>query len=155
MDWENIFETALTALIGGGLGGVLGWRMKKRKDKAEVDKAEEEVKESQIDNIRKTMDEVYKPIIEDLKRAIADAREDAQKACERVNELEDKVDRLEREKRELKRENTMLKDILHEINPELVESKRREYAQRQASGQPRSKTGQFVKKKGSNENPSR
>lgn len=146
MDWENILETAFTALIGGGLGGVLGWRMKKRKDQADVDKAEEEAKASQIDNIRKTMEEVYKPIIEDLQKAIADARADAKRACDRVNELEDKVDILERENRELKRENAMLNEIVHEINPELVASKRREKAQRHASEQPRSRTGQFVKK---------
>lgn len=146
MNWENIILTVITALLGGGFGGIVGWRAKKRRDQAEVNKAEEEAKASQIDNIRKTMDEVYKPIIDDLKKAIADARHDAEKACERVNELEDKVDALEKENRELKRENAVLKEIVHEISPEVVASKRRENASRQASEQPRSKTGQFVKK---------
>lgn len=146
MNWENIILTVITALLGGGLGGIVGWRAKKRRDQAEANKVEEEAKASQIDNIRKTMDEVYKPIIDDLKKAIADARHDAEKACERVNELEDKVDALEKENRELKRENAMLKEIVHEINPELVASKRRESAKRQASEQPRSANGQFTKK---------
>ena len=146
MNWENIILTVITALLGGGFGGIVGWRAKKRRDQAEVNKAEEEAKASQIDNIRKTMDEVYKPIIDDLKKAIADARHDAEKACERVNELEDKVDALEKENRELRRENSALRDVLNEIRPDVVASKRTESLKQRAASMPRSATGQFVKK---------
>lgn len=146
MDWENIIITLATSLLSGGFGGFIGWRAKKRRDKAEVDKAEEEAKASQIDNIRKTMDEVYKPIIDDLKKAISDARQDAEKACARVNELEDKVDTLEKENRELRRENSALRDILNEIRPDVVASKRSESLKQRAASMPRSATGQFVKK---------
>lgn len=146
MNWENIILTVITALLGGGLGGIVGWRAKKRRDQAEANKVEEEAKTSQIDNIRKTMDEVYKPIIDDLKKAIADARQDAERACERVNELEDKVDALEKENRELRRENSALRDVLNEIRPDVVASKRIEGLKQRAASMPRSATGQFVKK---------
>lgn len=146
MNWENIILTVITALLSGGFGGIVGWRAKKRLDQAEANKVEEEAKASQIDNIRKTMDEVYKPIIDDLKKAIADARQDAERACERVNELEDKVDALEKENRELRRENSALRDVLNEIRPDVVASKRIENLKQRAASMPRSATGQFVKK---------
>ena len=146
MNWENIILTVITALLSGGFGGIVGWRAKKRLDQAEANKVEEEAKASQIDNIRKTMDEVYKPIIDDLKKAIADARQDAERACERVNELEDKVDALEKENRELRRENSALRDVLNEIRPDVVASKRTENLKQRAASMPRSATGQFVKK---------
>lgn len=146
MNWENIILTVITALLSGGFGGIVGWRAKKRLDQAEANKVEEEAKASQIENIRKTMDEVYKPIIDDLKKAIADARQDAEKACARVNELEDKVDTLEKENRELRRENSALRDILNEIRPDVVASKRSERLKQRAASMPRSATGQFLKK---------
>ena len=146
MDIETIITAVVSALGGGGIGSFIGWRAKKRLDQAEANKAEEEAKTSQIDNIRKTMDEVYKPIIDDLKKAITDARQDAEKACERVNELEDKVDALEKENRELRRENSALLDVLNEIRPDVVASKRSESLKLRAASMPRSATGQFVKK---------
>lgn len=142
----RIVEILVAAVSASVLTRIFTVRERVKQEKSNTEKADAEAKKDQIDNIRKTMEEVYKPIIDDLRKAVEEARSDADKACQRVNDLEDKVDVLERENRELKRENAMLKEIVHEINPELVASKRRESAKRQASEQPRSANGQFTKR---------
>ena len=137
----------LIAVVGASLlTRIITIRERVKQEKSNSARADAEAKAEQIENIRKTMEEVYRPIIEDLQKAIADARQDAEKACERVNELEDKVDALEKENRELRRENSALRDVLNEIRPDVVASKRSENLKQRAASMPRSATGQFVKK---------
>lgn len=141
----RVVEILVAAVGASILTRILTIKQRVKQEEAETSKKEEEVKKDQIDNIRKTMEEVYRPIIEDLQKAVADARSDAERACQRVNELEDKVDALEREKRELRRENDMFREVLQELCPDLVPSKRSVAASRSASNRTRNANGTFAK----------
>ena len=63
MELSDILSYVLTAIGGGGIGGVFFWQLNKRKKVAEVHNDE-------IENIAKTVDTVYKPMIEDLSKRI-------------------------------------------------------------------------------------
>ena len=79
MEIGEIISYALAALGGGGLSGVVYWRLNKRQKKAEV-------KGDEIENLNAIVEKVYKPMIDSLK--------------ERVDELDTEVRKL-REEREL------------------------------------------------------
>lgn len=85
MELGEIIGYGLSALGGGGIASIFNWRINKNK-------AKEEVKSDEIENIRKSV-EVYQTIITDLK-----TRNDEQAA--RINELTQEVDQLRKEKRE-------------------------------------------------------
>lgn len=134
MEIETIITAVLSALGGGGIGSFIGWRAKKRQDNADAAKAEAEAKGDQIENIEKMVEKAYKPIIEDL--------------TQRIEKLQEKVDRLEGEKDtlgeridELEEENKALRNIIRELAPESLPSRRSENARRQARGS----NGQFAR----------
>jgi len=79
MDFGEIMTYVGTAIGAGGLTQVVNWRINRNK-------AKEEVKSDEIDNIRKSV-EVYQTIITDLK-----ARNDEQN--ERISELTQEVNTL-------------------------------------------------------------
>lgn len=85
MEIGEIIGYALSALGGGGIASIFNWRINKNK-------AKEEVKSDEIENIRKSV-EVYQTIITDLK-----TRNDEQNT--KINELTQEVEQLRREKRE-------------------------------------------------------
>ena len=135
MDIETIITAVAAALGGGGIGSFIGWRAKKRQDNADAAKTEAEAKGDQIENIEKMVEKAYKPIIEDL--------------TQRIQKLQDKVDRLEGEKDalgeridELEEENRTLRNIVRELAPESVPSRRGLNAKSQA----RNADGTFAKK---------
>lgn len=135
MDIETIITAVVSALSGGGIGGFVGWRAKKRQDNADAAKTEAEAKGDQIENIEKMVEKAYKPIIEDL--------------TQRIQKLQEKVDRLEGEKDtlgeridELEEENRKLRSALRELAPDSIPSRRGEYGKKQA----RNADGTFAKK---------
>lgn len=64
MELETILTMVGSLLGGGSLGGVLGWRMQKRKQTAEV-------KSDEIENMRKAMEEFYDPLVKKQNERIA------------------------------------------------------------------------------------
>ena len=135
INYNEIILAVLSALGGGGLGSIIGWRAKKRQETAEAKKTEQEAKSDQIENIEKMVEKAYKPIIEDL--------------TARIQKLQEKVDRLEGEKDaqneridELEEENRKLRSALREISPESVPSRRGENGKKAS----RNPDGTFAKK---------
>lgn len=63
MDWGSIILAAVSALGGSGITQVFNWRLNKKK-------AKEEVKATEIDNMRKAMVEFYQPLLDDQNRHI-------------------------------------------------------------------------------------
>lgn len=97
MELESIL-TVLGSLVGGGsLGGVLGWRLQKRKQTAEV-------KSDEIENMRKAMQDFYDPLVERQNRRIA--------------ELEDEVKTL---RKHLLDERTEYQKQIGELQKQIVE----------------------------------
>ena len=134
MDIETIITAVVSALGGGGIGSLIGWRAKKRQDNADAAKTEAEAKGDQIENIEKMVEKAYKPIIEDL--------------TQRIQKLQEKVDRLEGEKDtlgeridELEAENRTLRSALRELAPDSIPSRRGLNARSQA----RNADGTFAK----------
>jgi len=137
MDIETIITAVVSALGGGGIGSIIGWRAKKRQDNADAAKTEAEAKGDQIENIEKMVEKAYKPIIEDL--------------TQRIQKLQEKVDKLEGEKDaqneridELEAENRKLRSIIRELAPDSMPSRRGENGRSQA----RNPDGTFAKKEG-------
>ena len=135
MDIETIIISVITTLFGGGIGGFVGWRAKKRQDNANASKTEQEAKGDQIENIEKMVEKAYKPIIEDL--------------TERIQRLQEKVEKLEAEKDEkdakideLEGEVMRLRSVIRELAPDRIPSLRGE----NGKSAPRSKNGRFTKK---------
>jgi peptidoglycan hydrolase CwlO-like protein len=128
MDITTILEVAGTAIGSSWLTHVLTIRARVRQEQATASKAEAEANGDQIENLRKTMDAVYRPIIEDLKK--------------QVEELNTKVNKIQAENDQLREENRALKEAVRSISPELAPS----FLSIKAKNQPRSKSGQFVKK---------
>ena len=89
MDWTQIIIAVLGALAGIDLGRFLFIKLTKRGMAAEV-------KEKEIDVIKKLVDEVYKPTIEDLKGEVLDLRG-------KVDSLQEQVERISRERDECHR----------------------------------------------------
>lgn len=63
MDWGSVILAAVSALGGSGITQVFSWRLNKKK-------AKEEVKATEIDNMRKAMVEFYQPLLDDQNRHI-------------------------------------------------------------------------------------
>ena len=115
----------IAELLGAAIGGswlthLLTIRSRARTEKAGADKAEEEVKADQIENIEKLVEKVYKPTIETL--------------TTQVQSLQTRVD-------ELEQENIQLRAALREVSPESVPSRRGH----NGKNAPRSGDGRFVK----------
>lgn len=135
MDFETIITAVSAALGGGGIGGIIGWRAKKRQELADAKKKEAEAKGEQIDNIEKMVEKAYKPIIEDLTSQI-------KKLQEKVDKLEEIKDKQNERIDELEDENRKLRLAVREVNPDLIPSLRGVNGKKA----PRSKDGRFVKK---------
>ena len=69
MELGEIMNLAISALGGGGIVSLVNWRLHKRKEAAEV-------KQDEIEVIRKTIDDVYKPTIESLKGEVTELRDE-------------------------------------------------------------------------------
>ena len=69
MDVNEIINLAISALGGGGIVSLVNWKLHKRKEAAEV-------KQDEIEVIRKTIDDVYKPTIESLKGEVSELRDE-------------------------------------------------------------------------------
>lgn len=67
MDINEVINLAIAAIGGGGITSIVNWRLHKRKETAEV-------KQDEIEVIRKTIDEVYKPTIDTLKDQVTELR---------------------------------------------------------------------------------
>ena len=63
MESSEILSYVMTAIGGGGIGGLFFWQLDKRKKVAEV-------KNDEIENMAKMVETVYKPMIEDLSKRI-------------------------------------------------------------------------------------
>ena len=127
MEIGEIIGYALSALGGGGIASIFNWRINKNK-------AKEEVKSDEIENIRKSV-EVYQTIITDLK-----TRNDEQNT--KINELTQEVEQLRREKREAEMEHQRQIQNLQRQIVEITKAlgiKANERVRDQ-------KTGKFVKK---------
>ena len=136
MDIETIITAVVTTLCGGGIGGFVGWRAKKRQDNADAAKTEAEAKGDQIENIEKMVEKAYKPIIEDLTQRI-------QKLQEKVEQLEGEKDAQNERIDELEAENRKLRSIVQELAPDRITSRRGENGRSQA----RNADGTFKKEK--------
>ena len=135
MDLTTIITSVISALFGGGLGSIIGWRAKKRQENADAQKKEAEAKGDQIENIEKMVEKAYKPIIDDLTKQI-------QKLQEKVDKLEEIKDKQNERIDELEEENRKLRLAVREVNPDLVPSLRGE----NGKSAPRRKDGRFAKK---------
>ena len=69
MELGEIMNLAISALGGGGIVSLVNWRLHKRKEAAEV-------KQDEIEVIRKTIDDVYKPTLESLKGEVSELRDE-------------------------------------------------------------------------------
>ena len=87
MDFGEIMTYVGTAIGAGGLTQVVNWRINRNK-------AKEEVKSDEIDNIRKSV-EVYQTIITDLKARNDEQNERISELTQEVNTLRDQL-RIER-----------------------------------------------------------
>lgn len=126
MDFETLIPYIAGLLGTGGLGGFIGWRIKKRRDLAEI-------KKDEIDNLRATIESVYGPIVEQLKK--------------RLSDVEEEVNTLRRENARLVRENNRLKEEVYELRTGQKASIRAI----QAKEQKRNAKGTFVKEGGPDE----
>lgn len=136
----RIAELIGAVIAGGWITRIITIRARVRQEKAGAAKAEAEADENNIDNIRKTMEEVYKPIIDDLTRQVEALRKE-------VKEVREENEVVLRENRELKQENCDLRDVLRQIRPDLVPSRKSEKARHQS----RNANGQFVREEGPRE----
>lgn len=64
VDFDQITTLLLGVLGGGAGGGILGWRLQRRKQTAEV-------KSDEIENMRKAMEEFYDPLVKKQNERIA------------------------------------------------------------------------------------
>lgn len=135
MDIETIITAVVSALSGGGIGGFVGWRAKKRQDNADAAKTEAEAKGDQIENIEKLVEKAYKPIIDNLTEQI-------EKLQRKVDDLEEVKDKQNERIDELEEENRKLRSIIRELAPDSIPSRRGENGKSQA----RSADGKFAKK---------
>ena len=87
MDFGEIMTYVGTAIGAGGLTQVVNWRINRNK-------AKEEVKSDEIDNIRKSV-EVYQTIITDLKAQNDEQNERISELTQEVNTLREQL-RIER-----------------------------------------------------------
>ena len=119
-DLDNIVTILASVAGAGGVGGFLGWKLRKRKETAEV-------KGDEIDSLKATIESVYGPIVQQLK--------------ERVDDLENEVNELRKENNRLIRENNRLKSEIYELKTGRPMNLKSLSAQRQK----RNPDGTFVK----------
>ena len=131
----QIVEVFGAAVAASWITRILTIRSRVRKEQADADKAETEVKTDQIENIEKMMQKAYTPIIEGL--------------TNQVNKLQEKVEKLEAEKDkqdqridELEAENRQLRRALREVCPDSIPSRRGENGKKAQ----RNPDGTFAKK---------
>ena len=125
----------IVAIVGASvITRIITIRQRVRQEKAGADKAEQEVKSDQIENIEKMVEKAYKPIIEDLTRQVKALQEKVEKLEAEKDEKNERIDELEGEVRRLR-------NALQQDHPEVIPSKRSENARRQARGS----NGQFAK----------
>lgn len=130
MEIGEIISYALAALGGGGLSGVVYWRLNKRQKKAEV-------KGDEIENLNAIVDKVYKPMIDSLK--------------ERVDELETEVRKLRDEREQIAKEHESEIKAIKEDCAKKSENMRKQIIDlaaelgKKADKQDRAKNGQFKK----------
>ena len=123
----RVVELVLAVVTSAVITRIITIRQRVRQEHAAADKAEADVKKDQIENIEAIVEKVYKPTIDTLTRQVADLRAE--------------VDAVRKENEELKQENADLRDVLREIRPDIVPSRRSENAQRQT----RDSNGRFAK----------
>ena len=77
MDIDSIISLALALLGGGAGGGILGWRMQRKKQAAEV-------KADEIENMRKAMADFYDPLVERQNKRIAELEDEVKTLREQL-----------------------------------------------------------------------
>lgn len=132
----------LAVIVGGGwLIRLLTVKSHVKQEEAEANKTVEELKEKQIDNIKKIMNDLYHPMIEDLKKNVEALKGDVSAVKEENESLKKEVAKLRDENSRLRKENEELRDAVREIRPDVVPSRR----SINASNQARNDKGQFTK----------
>ena len=119
MDIDSIVSLVLGILGGGAGGGVLGWRMTRKKQAAEV-------KADEIENMRKAMEDFYGPLVK--------------KQNERIAELESEVKQLRNDRREME---VAYQKQISELQKQIVEITR--VLGIKANRQARNERGQFTR----------
>jgi len=119
MDIDSIISLALGLLGGGAGGGILGWRMQRKKQAAEV-------KADEIENMRKAMEDFYGPLVK--------------KQNERIAELESEVKQLRSDRREME---VAYQKQISELQKQIVEITR--VLGIKANKQARNERGQFTR----------
>ena len=131
MEWSDILSYALTAIGGGGIGGVFFWQLNKRKKVAEV-------KNDEIENMAKMVETVYKPMIEDLSRRIDQLNaEVASLRAEREMEREQYENKIRESNENCEKKSAQMKQQILELAAQLS---------RKADRAPRNAQGKFTKK---------
>lgn len=88
IEWSNIWDNIFSAAIGaGGVGSILWWRLDKRKKAAEV-------KQDEVEVVRKIIDEILQPTIERQKEELAEVRAENRTLRENYDTLLEKYDTL-------------------------------------------------------------
>ena len=144
MSWDTIrtIIELLAVVVGGGwLIRLLTVKSHVKQEEAEANKSVEELKEKQIDNIKKIMDDLYQPMIEDLKKTVEGLKGDVSEVKTENEGLKKEIAELRDENSRLRRENEELRDAVREIRPDVVPSRR----SINASNQARNDKGQFTK----------
>lgn len=144
MTWDTIrtIIELLAVIVGGGwLIRLLTVKSHVKQEEAEANKSVEELKEKQIDNIKKIMDDLYQPMIDDLKETVKGLKKDMSDMKEENESLKKEMAELRDENTRLRKENEELRDAVREIRPDVVPSRR----SINASNQARNDRGQFVK----------
>ena len=140
----RIVEILVAAVGASILTRILTVRERIKQEKANTEKAKEEVKTDQIENIKKIFIDLYQPLIDDLENRVEKMADKVDTVEAENGELKKRMAEVEEENGRLKKENEELRDALREIRPDVVPSKRSINAQNQT----RNDRGQFVKKEG-------
>ena len=89
IEWSNIWDNLVSAAIGaGGVGSILWWRLDKRKKTADV-------KQDEVEVVRKIIDEIMQPTIERQKQELAEMNAKYDTLQEKYDVLQDKYDTLQ------------------------------------------------------------
>lgn len=130
MELGEILGYVVSAVAGGGLTGIVNWRINKKKAKAEL-------KMSELEVISKTVETVYEPIIKQQN--------------ERIAQLDTEVRELRAEKKQMQKEyETQISQIREEYSKQIQSLEKRMLEISRAVGlqtakQARSADGRFTK----------
>ena len=130
MDLSEIFGYIASAIAGGGLTGVINWRINKGKAKAEL-------KMSELEVISKTVETVYEPIIKQQN--------------DRIAQLDSEVRELRVEKKQMQKDyEAQISQMKDEYTKQIQALEKRMLEISRAVGlqttrQVRSKDGRFMK----------